>query len=342
MSNPANPQPVDYSFFDQIKYADSYHAKFRDAQWFSASSGFYLVHAKGSANPDQFDFTSLDKAATSIIRYATSFLSAYLKGDASAMEWMNKTVIEKGFGDGEVVERNKAGIMPPPSEATFTNLFLTRGSATARKVWDRVRQDDPTYQIASANSLNNMGYALIGQGEVEEAVVALELQTDAYPTVANAWDSLGEGYMANGDEDKAIAAFKKSLEMNPPQNTKANSISLLGQLGVDWVQPDPHPLTDADAMKFVGTYEVLANGQTVITNVSWEDGQLVAQSAGQPQIQLELRSENTFWAYNAGNAVGVTFEFVEFDNGKAVAATVTNPLAQSNRARRVEETQGTE
>ena len=52
-----------------------------------------------------------------------------------------------------------------------------------------------------------------------------------HPESANAWDSLGEGYALAGDKQNAIANFKKSLSLNPPAATKANSEKYLKQLG---------------------------------------------------------------------------------------------------------------
>lgn len=52
----------------------------------------------------------------------------------------------------------------------------------------------------------------------------------AFPESSNPWDSLGEAYAANGEIDRAIAADKKSLELNP-ENT--NGVAELERLRVD-------------------------------------------------------------------------------------------------------------
>ena len=41
-------------------------------------------------------------------------------------------------------------------------------------------------------------------------------------------DSLGEGYMVRGDRKKAVASYKRSLELNPEN---ANAVEMLGRLG---------------------------------------------------------------------------------------------------------------
>ena len=85
--------------------------------------------------------------------------------------------------------------------------------------------------IANENELNNYGYQLLGQGEHDKAIEIFKLNTQRHPKSANTWDSLGEGYVTKGDKKNAIINFKKSLTLNPPANTKANSEKFLKQLG---------------------------------------------------------------------------------------------------------------
>jgi tetratricopeptide (TPR) repeat protein len=186
-------------------------------------------------------------------------------------------------------------------------------------------EEDSTYLIASANGLNALGYQLIGSGDTEEAVVALKLQTDTYPWMANAWDSMGEGYMANGDDDLAIEAFQTSLTLNPAQNVMDNSISLLGQLGFDYVAPEFVDLSERDLLGLSGTYENAQNSPATITVVTVEDGTLKAQQPGQPEFDLLPQSETLFWASSAGSRAGVTVEFVKGDSGVAAEMLFTFP-----------------
>ena len=61
-----------------------------------------------------------------------------------------------------------------------------------------------------------MGYKCLGKPqEINEAIKFFELNTKNYPTSFNAFDSLGDGYAAKGDKVKAIAAYKKSIAINP-------------------------------------------------------------------------------------------------------------------------------
>ncbi|MDH4090407.1 MAG: DUF2911 domain-containing protein [Cyclobacteriaceae bacterium] len=115
---------------------------------------------------------------------------------------------------------------------SFTTLViksdLLKESGKASEA-EKVKQE--ALSIASEAELNSHGYQLLGQAQYEEAIAIFKLATDRFPKSANAWDSLGEGYAAKGDQKNAIASFRKSLGMNPPENVKANSEKYLKQLG---------------------------------------------------------------------------------------------------------------
>ncbi|HTE28863.1 MAG TPA: DUF2911 domain-containing protein [Chryseolinea sp.] len=85
--------------------------------------------------------------------------------------------------------------------------------------------------IATEAELNNYGYQLLLQSQIDPAIEIFKLATERFPKSPNAWDSLGEGYAVKGDSKNAVASFKKSLGMNPPENVKANSEKFLKQLG---------------------------------------------------------------------------------------------------------------
>jgi tetratricopeptide (TPR) repeat protein len=64
-------------------------------------------------------------------------------------------------------------------------------------------------------TLNGFGYVLLGEGRTEDAVQIFRLNVEQYPESANAWDSLGEGYLEAGDRPRAEEAYAKSLELDP-------------------------------------------------------------------------------------------------------------------------------
>lgn len=78
------------------------------------------------------------------------------------------------------------------------------------------------------SALNELGYTLLRMKKIDEAVKILELNVEAYPRSANAYDSLGEAYAAQGKREKAIASYKKSLELDAGN---LNAVEQLKKLG---------------------------------------------------------------------------------------------------------------
>ena len=59
--------------------------------------------------------------------------------------------------------------------------------------------------------------------EPEKAISYFEMATDAYPKSWEAWNALGEAYMAKGDTRRASSMYERSLQLNP-QNENARKI----------------------------------------------------------------------------------------------------------------------
>jgi predicted alpha/beta superfamily hydrolase len=68
--------------------------------------------------------------------------------------------------------------------------------------------------------LTEMGYHLLNQECFMGAITIFKIIVEAYPDSWNAYDSLGEAYMMNGDVELAIQNYRKSLELNT-ENTNA-------------------------------------------------------------------------------------------------------------------------
>lgn len=75
---------------------------------------------------------------------------------------------------------------------------------------------DPLHKYATVEAdINRLGYEFINGNKLDQAVLVLRLNVEAYPDSFNTWDSLGEAYMDRGDKELAIRNYTKSLELNP-------------------------------------------------------------------------------------------------------------------------------
>jgi hypothetical protein len=79
------------------------------------------------------------------------------------------------------------------------------------------------------NQLNNLGYELVRDKKLDQAIRVFQLNVEAYPQSANVYDSLGEGYMDAGNKSEAIANYQKSLQLNPKNTGAVKMLQLLNK-----------------------------------------------------------------------------------------------------------------
>jgi hypothetical protein len=126
---------------------------------------------------------------------------------------------------------------PASGAVTFdgrgVTVVLERVPESFRLPVDQIRSDDPaerTAGVAAFRALaaeghvpdsqtefvaNAAGYRLLQAGDTAGAIELFRLQTELFPQVANAWDSLADGLAAAGRTDEAIAASRRALDADP-------------------------------------------------------------------------------------------------------------------------------
>jgi dienelactone hydrolase len=100
-----------------------------------------------------------------------------------------------------------------PASEFWRALDGPDGVQKATAIYREAKQKDPTAYLFPENVLNLFGYEKLQAGATKEAVDVFKLNVEAYPQSANAQDSLGDGYLADGQKELALAAAKKCLEM---------------------------------------------------------------------------------------------------------------------------------
>lgn len=97
-------------------------------------------------------------------------------------------------------------------------------SATANKTSYKDHQD---YQAKIENNINDVGYKLLAENSIEDAIDLFKKNVKLYPKSSNVYDSLGEAYMKNGDKELAIKNYRMSLELDPHNNNAKEMIEKL-------------------------------------------------------------------------------------------------------------------
>ncbi|HXI04511.1 MAG TPA: alpha/beta fold hydrolase [Candidatus Saccharimonadales bacterium] len=113
------------------------------------------------------------------------------------------------------------------SEGEFMRLLNTSGVAEAVKYFEEGRRKDPKWEPLTEERMNRLGYRYLLTDRTDTAIELFELNVAAHPDSWNAHDSLGEAYAKSGDRERAIASYRKSLELNPGNKNAVEKLAAL-------------------------------------------------------------------------------------------------------------------
>ncbi len=118
-----------------------------------------------------------------------------------------------------------------PAVTIVEKTIEKSGIEAALTKYYEIKADTKEEYYFDEASFNALGYRLMGQGKIKEAIEIFKLNIEAYPDSWNVYDSLGEAYMNDGQKELAIQNYKKSLELNP-QNE--NGKGILRRMGIEY------------------------------------------------------------------------------------------------------------
>jgi hypothetical protein len=68
-------------------------------------------------------------------------------------------------------------------------------------------------KVADENELNQLGYALVAQKKLDEAIAIFKTNVKEHPQSWNTYDSLAEAYLTKGDKSSAVENYTRALSM---------------------------------------------------------------------------------------------------------------------------------
>jgi len=142
---------------------------------------------------------------------------AYAKGEGGKVD-----SVKIRINGGTTEARRLAQDELIPYEQLIAGKF-----AEAIEAYKKIKRETPNNNAVAEERLNSIGYSLLEQKKIAAAIAVFKANVEMYPQSWNVYDSLGEAYLANGENELAITNYKKSLELNP-QNK--NAVELLKKL----------------------------------------------------------------------------------------------------------------
>ena len=113
--------------------------------------------------------------------------------------------------------------------------FLTKDIKAAIDKYHKVKNNNPENEaeiddrpwLSYKNTLNGIGYLLLGKNKTIKAIEVFELNANENPKSANCFDSLAEAYYANNQLSLSKKNYEMSLVLNPENNNAIKMINLI-------------------------------------------------------------------------------------------------------------------
>ena len=154
---------------------------------------------------------------------AGRFFDGYLKNDLIALEALRQDPRQGGLTDVLRSVEYKPGEPAPLFQDDYLHAIIGRGTAVVLPELRRAIASGECRVHFDEKVLAWLGaHFLYWWGREKEAVEVFELVTELFRESADAFDDLGEACLTVGDKDKALASYRRSLELNPENaNAKA-------------------------------------------------------------------------------------------------------------------------
>jgi dienelactone hydrolase len=200
-----------YRFFDELRYSDATMVVFPELRHLNFTI-WSLVNEEGPGT--NADTLVVSASLEWIARYTTAFLDAVLKDDPEGRAFLARSPEENGIPAAAALIERRIAHRPLPTLGAFAAEVRRRGRtlADALEVLDSVRESHPDWSL-DENAVNTWGYTLLREGRHAEAIGVFELNTRLHPGAANPHDSLGDGYVAAGRLEEALASYRRAVQL---------------------------------------------------------------------------------------------------------------------------------
>lgn len=112
----------------------------------------------------------------------------------------------------------------------IVKLVNEKGIAGLKEELSKLDEEADREKLLDPYTLNVAGYELIKADKLPQAIEVFKLGTELYPEEANFFDSLGEAYKMNGQNEPALESYRKALEINPEYGNAENAKKIIAEL----------------------------------------------------------------------------------------------------------------
>ena len=179
----------------------------------SSNPGKRFVHYPGKKAPwNGFEDTQVPAVGT----HGTDLFKSHPELPGIIVDWFVTTLI---------TTPGHAPAQPLASASILEQLELPGGVDRVTQQLEDLRRRDPKAQLFPEVLVTILGYDHLAVGEKKLAVEIMKLVVTAYPDSADAYDSLSDAYLADGQKDLARQTAEKALALLDSHTAPASSWS---------------------------------------------------------------------------------------------------------------------
>jgi dienelactone hydrolase len=179
----------------------------------SSNPGKQFVHYPGKkAAWNGFEDTQIPASGT----HGTDLFKSHPELPGTVVDWFVTTLI---------TTPGRAPAQPLASASILEQLELPGGVARVTQQLEDARRRDPKAQLFPEVVVTILGYDHLAVGEKKLAAEIMKLVVTAYPDSADAYDSLSDAYLADGQKDLARQTAEKALALLDSHAAPASSWS---------------------------------------------------------------------------------------------------------------------
>ena len=177
----------------------------------------FLATAEDDADPGVSDLmqwlaTFSMNAQTKFVRYKTGghgveMFAVHPELPLTIVDWVAVAA------RSPVVAKEKTSPYTSPETKFLDALDQPGSAANAAALYAQAFGKNSTGPALSEPLLNTLGYQHLQDGDKQGAIAILKLNASLYPNSPNVYDSLGDAYLADGQNDLALQNAQKAIDL---------------------------------------------------------------------------------------------------------------------------------
>ena len=152
--------------------------------------------------------------------HGTEMFKAHPELPGEIVAWYDATLA----GKGKPASTDNRARRESPAVRLLMLTDEPGGYARAAEALEAEGKKDPKSPMLRPSWVNFLGYQAIGSGDAKGGVAIMMVNVNGNPASANAWDSLGDAYLAAGEREKAKEASEKALQLLDADKSMSDAV----------------------------------------------------------------------------------------------------------------------